>query len=60
MWTWLKELWVDKSAANVFVRAVTVGLGVYLSTPTGRSEWERAIPAIVAALGSSIPSGRSV
>lgn len=59
MWTWLKELWLDKSAANVFARSVLIGLGVYMSTPTGRSEWDRIIPAVVAALGSAIPSSRS-
>lgn len=60
MWTWLKELWLDKSAANIFLRAVAVGAGVYLSTPRVRSEWDRVIPAVIAALGVSIPSSRGV
>lgn len=59
MWTWLRELWLDKSAFNIFLRGVAVGAGVYLSTPTGRSEWERLMPAIIAAIGSAIPSSRS-
>ncbi len=28
-----------------------MGAGVYLSTPKVRSEWERVIPGVVAALG---------
>lgn len=59
MWTWLKELWVDKSAAQIFLRGVAIGAGVYLSTPTGRSEWDRILPAVIAAIGSAIPSSRS-
>lgn len=60
MWTWIKELWVDKSAANVFARALLLGLGVYMSTPKTRSEWDRIVPAAVAALGSAIPSSRAL
>lgn len=59
MWTWLKELWLDKSAANIFFRAILTGVGVWASTPKTRSEWERVIPAAVAAAGVSIPSSRS-
>lgn len=58
MWTWLKELWLDKSAANILLRGIAVGAGVYLSTPVGRSEWDRIIPGIIAALGVSIPSSK--
>lgn len=59
MWTWLKELWLDKSAANIFLRSALIGAGVYQSTPQGRSEWDRIIPALIAAVGSAIPSSRS-
>ena len=59
MWTWLKELWTDKSAAQLLLRALLTGAGVYVSTPHGRSEWERVIPAALAAIGVAIPSSRA-
>ena len=55
MWTWLKGLWQDEDVAARAIKALVMGLAVYASTPSGRG-WERAIPAVMAAMGSSLPS----
>ena len=56
MGNWLKGLWQDESVFARFAKAVGVGVGIYLATPRGRSEWERALPGVIAFLGSAIPS----
>jgi hypothetical protein len=57
MWTWLKGLWADEDYAARALKALMVGLAVYLSTPPSRG-WERAIPALLAVFGSSLPSSK--
>jgi hypothetical protein len=58
MFTYLKRLWTDELVAARLVRTVAMAVGVYLATPKGRSEWERAIPAVLTALGVGIPSAK--
>ena len=56
MWKWIKGLWEDEDVAARALKSVAMGAAVYISTPVGRSEIERLIPAILAMLGSGIPS----
>lgn len=45
MWTWIKEIWSDKTAARVvFISLITFGGAFYLQ-PRDRDPWERAFGA---------------
>lgn len=59
MWTWIKELWTDKDTASICLRSLIMGFAVWASTPKGRSEWERVVPGVAAAVGVALPSSRT-
>lgn len=45
MWTWMKELWYDKTTARVtFLGLVALG-GSYYLQPRDRDVWERLVGA---------------
>lgn len=56
MGKWLRGLWEDEDVAARAIKALVMGLAVYISTPYGRNEFERAIPALLAVFGAAIPS----
>jgi hypothetical protein len=58
MWTWLKRLWQDEDYAARALKAAATGVGVYVATPQGRTNWERAIPALLTMIGVALPSGK--
>ena len=56
MWRWIKGLWEDEDVFARLLKAIGVAGGIYLSTPMGRGEIERAIPALLAFVAQAIPS----
>lgn len=58
MWTWLQRLWHDEDVAARLVRSVAIGISIWMTTPKGRSEWDRILPAVLAVVGVGLPSAK--